>query len=80
MAVTIFTREAIKSMKENNIDGFIINISSTWGHYITSLPGYSMYTVAKHGVTVFTESIRLELATSGSKIRLTVIRLFVHSL
>ncbi|GJQ80407.1 hypothetical protein Trydic_g12266 [Trypoxylus dichotomus] len=73
LALQICTKEAIKSMKANNIDGFIININSVAGHNILRYPGLSMYTTSKHGVTAFTESIRWELANSGSKIRITSI-------
>lgn len=72
IALTICTKEALKSMKANNVDGFIINISSITGHYPTPIPGFSIYTTSKYGVTAFTESIRRELAASGSNIRVTV--------
>lgn len=71
LAVSLFTREAVKSMKTNNIDGSIININSDAGHYILTAHGFSMYVASKHGLTAFTESIRLELAKSGSKIRIS---------
>ncbi|KAK9738771.1 short chain dehydrogenase [Popillia japonica] len=51
---------------EGDIEMF--NIS---GHYPAQLPGYSIYTTSKYGVTAFTESIRREVATSGSKIKVT---------
>lgn len=72
LALAICTKEAVKRMKSNKVDGFIINISSISGHYPAQLPGYSIYTTSKYGVTAFTESIRREVATSGSKIKVTV--------
>ncbi|KAK9738769.1 short chain dehydrogenase [Popillia japonica] len=75
LALTICTKEAVKRMKANKVDGFIINISSVAGQYPAPIPapipGLSIYTTSKYGVTAFTESIRRELATSGSKIRVT---------
>ncbi|KRT86925.1 dehydrogenase [Oryctes borbonicus] len=71
LALTICTKEAVRSMKANNVDGFIININSVAGHNILSYPGLSIYTTSKHGVTAFTESIRWELANSGSQIRIS---------
>lgn len=71
LAVTICTKEAVRRMKANNVDGFIININSIGGHHILTFPGQSIYTTSKHGVTAFTESIRWELASSGSKIRIS---------
>ncbi|GJQ80406.1 hypothetical protein Trydic_g12265 [Trypoxylus dichotomus] len=71
LALTICTKEAIRSMKANNIDGFIININSAAGHEISRYPGLSIYCTSKHGVTAFTETIRWELAKSESKIRIT---------
>lgn len=72
MAVGICTREAIKNMKTNGVNGFIINLNSIAGHYIINFPGVSMYQASKYGVTAFTESVRLELAKEKSKIRITV--------
>ncbi|KAK9738767.1 short chain dehydrogenase [Popillia japonica] len=71
LALTVCTKEAIKSMKANKVDGFIINISSVAGHYPAIIPGLSIYTASKYAVTAFTESIRRELAQSGSKIKIT---------
>lgn len=71
LAVTYFTREAIKCMKSNYVNGFIININSIHGHYIHH-PGSPIYSASKFAVTAFTESIRRELASTESKIRITV--------
>lgn len=72
LALTVCTKEAVKSMKANKIEGFIINISSVFGHYQAAFPGVSIYTTSKFGVTAFSESIRRELAAAGSKIKITV--------
>lgn len=72
VATSVFTREAIKSMQANKIDGTIINICSLCGHVVPNFPGVSVYAASKFGVRAFTEAIRQELASSGSKIRITV--------
>lgn len=72
LATTLFTQKAIKSMNANKIEGTIINICSVAGHTIINAPGISVYTASKFGSRAFTESIRGELAKSGSKIRITV--------
>lgn len=66
------TREAVNSMKENNIDGHIIHINSIYGHRVPNSPGAHIYSASKHAVTALTESMRAEFAITGSKIKVTV--------
>ncbi|XP_072044899.1 dehydrogenase/reductase SDR family member 11-like [Amphiura filiformis] len=67
----VCAREAIKSMKERNVDdGHIINICSLSGHRIQS--GSSeihMYAATKHAVKAITEGLRQELRQMKSNIR-----------
>ncbi|XP_045483409.1 farnesol dehydrogenase-like [Harmonia axyridis] len=73
MALCIASREAIQIMKKNNIDGQIININSVAGHKIPHTTILHIYPASKYAVTALTESLRLELTSEGSKIRMTSI-------
>lgn len=74
LALTICSREALKSMKAHNIDdGHIINISSIAAHMSSPLPGYAMYAGSKRAVQAITEGMRVELAAANSKIKVTTI-------
>nr|CAD7266288.1 unnamed protein product [Timema shepardi] len=70
--LSIFTREALKSMKERGVnDGHIIHINSIGGHSLPmSLPA-TIYHASKYAVTVLTEGLRRELVQLGSKIKVT---------
>lgn len=73
LASTYLTHKAIKCMKAHDIVGTIVNINSVGGQYIkTTFHGTYNYNASKFGLRAFTEFIRLELASSGSKIRMTV--------
>lgn len=71
LGLCIATREAIKSMQDNNIEGHIININSVLGHKV---PGAALniYPATKYAVTAVTESLRHELNFIKSKIKVTV--------
>lgn len=72
MALCIATREAIRDMKLNSVDGHIIHINSVSGHRITYFPQINVYAATKHAVTALTETLRIELNTHESKIKVTV--------
>ncbi|KAJ8943905.1 hypothetical protein NQ318_019513 [Aromia moschata] len=71
LGLCIATREAIKDMKANNIDGHIIHINSIVGHQAYS--GTSVYPASKFAVTALAETLRLELNSLKSKIKITSI-------
>ncbi|CAG9814921.1 unnamed protein product [Phaedon cochleariae] len=72
VGLSMATREALKVMKENKIKGHIIHINSIAGHHVMNLEGgFAMYIASKHAVTALTESLRMELSTSGHKIKVT---------
>ncbi|XP_018565965.1 farnesol dehydrogenase-like [Anoplophora glabripennis] len=73
LGLCIATREAIKNMKENNVDGHIIHINSIAGHKVPNITSFSIYPASKFAVTALTESLRLELNSLESKIRITSI-------
>ncbi|CAH1371969.1 unnamed protein product [Tenebrio molitor] len=71
MGLCIATREAVKIMQANKIDGHIININSIVGHRILTLPGRNVYPASKFAVTALTETLRHELRHLGLKIKST---------
>ncbi|KAJ8932483.1 hypothetical protein NQ314_014628 [Rhamnusium bicolor] len=61
IGLCIATREAIKDMKANKVDGHIIHINSTLGHQTINYPGLNVYPASKFAVTALAETLRLEL-------------------
>ncbi|XP_063929792.1 farnesol dehydrogenase-like isoform X2 [Zophobas morio] len=73
LGLCIATREAISSMKKHKIDdGHIIHIYSAAGHRVFS-PQFNVYPASKFAVTALTETLRQELNSLGTKIRVTSI-------
>lgn len=72
IAMLVATREAIKVMKENNIDGHVININSVSGHFDYYHSDVSVYAASKHCVTNLTETYRKEINANQLKIKVTV--------
>lgn len=54
------------------VDGHIVHINSISGHKILNIPYLSVYPASKHAVTALTETLRQELNSIGSKIKITV--------
>ncbi|XP_018576644.1 farnesol dehydrogenase-like [Anoplophora glabripennis] len=71
LGLSIATREAIRDMKANNVDGHIIHINSIAGHQVIDFPGLNVYPASKFAVTALAETLRLELLNSKSKIKIT---------
>ncbi|GJQ80411.1 hypothetical protein Trydic_g12270 [Trypoxylus dichotomus] len=71
LGIAIASREAIRIMSENSIDGYIININSVAGHVVLDLPIMNVYSASKYAVTSMTETLRFELARLKSNIRVT---------
>ena len=71
IGLCIATREAVKIMRANKVNGHIVNINSVEGHYIPKLPHMNVYPASKHGVTALTETFRQELNSLESKIKIT---------
>ena len=74
LGLCIATREAVKVMKENKINGHIIHVNSVLGHKIISAPNLNVYPASKFAVTALTETLRQELNHQGLKIKITVSR------
>nr|XP_023021487.1 farnesol dehydrogenase-like [Leptinotarsa decemlineata]XP_023021488.1 farnesol dehydrogenase-like [Leptinotarsa decemlineata] len=73
LGLCIATREAVKDMKKNHIDGHIIHINSILGHRLPVLEGLNIYPATKHAVTALTETLRQEINKMKLKIRITSI-------
>lgn len=75
MAVVYCTREAFKSMK-NQEYGYVININSIGGHFVpfptNTVPSYNIYSASKYGVTATNEVLRQELIFSECKDKIRV--------
>lgn len=72
IGLCVCTREAVKLMREANIDdGHIVHISSMSGYRV--VPGTKMgfYSATKHAVRALTEALRLELRDIKSNIRVS---------
>lgn len=72
LAVALCSREAVKSMKRRSVAGHIVHINSIEGHMVPAYPGANLYPASKHAVTAITETMRHELRTAGTKIKVTV--------
>lgn len=71
LGLSIATKEALKNMEENHIDGHIINIGSMLGHRVP-LPNLHLYPATKFAVRGLHETLKVELALMGSKVKITV--------
>ncbi|XP_068892412.1 farnesol dehydrogenase-like [Tenebrio molitor] len=71
MGLCIATREAVKIMKAEKIDGHIIHINSYAGHVVPNFPRVNVYAASKYAVTALTETLRQELNQLGVKIKIT---------
>lgn len=72
LGLCIATREAVKIMRKNEIDGHIIHINSIAGHRVPNIPQVNVYSASKYAVTSLATTLVNELRTLGSKIKVTV--------
>ncbi|KAK5643888.1 hypothetical protein RI129_007733 [Pyrocoelia pectoralis] len=73
MGLCIATREAVRNMRKNNVDGHIVHMNGISGHKIFPLPNASVLPASKHSITALTETLRQELNSIGSKIKISSI-------
>jgi NADP+-dependent farnesol dehydrogenase len=75
MAVVNCTREAVKSMKKRNTNGYIIHINSVAGHfhpYRSEGIGSGMYHASKFGLKALAEQHRQEFTRQKLNIKVSV--------
>lgn len=72
VSLLVATREALKIMNENNINGHIININSQVGHQVMDYPGIGVYTSSKFAVTALTKSMQNEIKNAKKSTKVTV--------
>lgn len=74
LALSVVTRESIKSMKARKVDdGHIIHLNSMSGHRVPPSAAVHFYAATKHAVTALTEGLRQELRAMKTNIRVTAI-------
>ncbi|XP_050524294.1 dehydrogenase/reductase SDR family member 11-like [Daktulosphaira vitifoliae] len=74
IALSICSREAIKSMNSRNLNnGHIIHLSSNLAYYVPSYAPFHFYSATKHAVRALTEGLRQELRDLKSPIKVTCI-------
>ncbi|KAJ3660769.1 hypothetical protein Zmor_005201 [Zophobas morio] len=73
LGLCVMTREAVKIMRENKIDGHIVHISSVTGRNVPDVPQLNVYPASKFAVRALTETYRQELNRFGLKIKVTCI-------
>lgn len=71
LGLCICTREAVKDMKAHGVDGHIVHVNSVAGHRVLVYPTSNVYPASKHAVTALTETLRQELNSIGSKIKVS---------
>ncbi|KAK5639806.1 hypothetical protein RI129_010617 [Pyrocoelia pectoralis] len=73
ISLCVTTREAVKSMRKHGVDGHIIHMNSVCGHKVVQCVELNVYQASKWAVTALTETLRLELNSIGSKIKISSI-------
>ncbi|KAK4880618.1 hypothetical protein RN001_008764 [Aquatica leii] len=71
LGLCIATKEAVKDMRSNNINGHIIHINSILGHKSPGFPNINVLPASKYAVTALTETLRQELNLIDSKIKIS---------
>ncbi|XP_065222423.1 farnesol dehydrogenase-like [Planococcus citri] len=72
-ASILWAKLVVQSMKNNSIEGHIININSIAGHYMSSCKPnlIQIYTASKQALKVFSEALRRELVSEELDIKIT---------
>ncbi|XP_035728675.1 farnesol dehydrogenase-like [Vespa mandarinia] len=81
LAMAICTNRAVRLMREKNVEGYIFNINSITGQKIyppthPEIPGHNgwnLYPASKHAAVALTHTVRQELCTIKSPIKITSI-------
>lgn len=79
LAFAVCTNIAIRSMRQRNVEGHVINVNSILGRELPEgivseadgLNGWNLYPTSKHGSVALTHSVRREVAAIKAPIRIT---------
>ncbi|XP_018325331.1 farnesol dehydrogenase-like [Agrilus planipennis] len=71
LGLCLCTREAIKNMICNKVDGHIVHINSVVGHGVPIWKNMNLYPATKHAVTALTDSWRYELIENCLNIKVS---------
>ncbi|RZC41541.1 adh short, KR, Epimerase, and/or NAD binding 10 domain containing protein [Asbolus verrucosus] len=71
IGLCVATKEAVRIMRANNIDGHIVHIASLTGHVVPHVAEMNVYPASKSAVVFLTETLRKELNEMGSKIKIS---------
>ncbi|KAF5299622.1 hypothetical protein FQA39_LY11537 [Lamprigera yunnana] len=75
LGLCVCTRQALKSMKANEIAGHVVHVSCLAGHVVPEMPLQepilNVYPATKHAVRAITETLRKELLRINSKIKIS---------
>lgn len=74
LGLCICTREALKSMKDAEIEGHIVHLNSVVGHQVVAMPEpiMNVYPASKFAVTALGDSLRQDLRHFGIGVKVTV--------
>lgn len=77
LALCALTREVIKVMKQDSVDGHILNINSVSGHQVPHFKknNFNLFPATKFALSAITEILRQELRNHERKIKVTVGRI-----
>ncbi|XP_031343982.1 farnesol dehydrogenase-like [Photinus pyralis] len=73
IGLCIATREAVKDMRANNVDGHIIHMNDIAGYKMIGVEHLNVYCASKYPVTAAVEGLRVELNGIKSKIKVSSI-------
>lgn len=72
MALCICTREAVRSMRQNGVEGHVVHINSAVPSGGGLGAGLNVYPASKFAVAALAETLIQELKSEGSRIKVTV--------
>lgn len=73
IGLCVATREAVKDMRANNVDGHIIHMNDIAGYKMIGVEHLNIYCASKYPVTAAVEGLRVELNGIKSKIKVSSI-------
>jgi NADP-dependent 3-hydroxy acid dehydrogenase YdfG len=73
IAVAVFSREAVSSMRQYRSYGHIINISSMSAYRIPKFAGGGFYAATKHALRCISDGTRIEAQQEGIPLRVSCI-------